>query len=132
VKWEKTQNTKKWLKERLIGCWYGYYKTYHWMRKIYKINLWIAGGIIGVVQQQQQGSTSRASIASRWSAPILSSLILWFNKLLMWDVNYRMLDIRRKEKSLRNDADIWIVFLMYVYSRWTVVLWIAKWWNYSW
>jgi hypothetical protein len=26
--------------------------------------------------------------------------------LLMWDVNYRMLDIRRKEESLRNDADI--------------------------
>jgi hypothetical protein len=32
-------------------------------------------------------------------------------------VNYRMLDIRRKEESLRNNADIWIVFLMYVYSR---------------
>jgi len=26
--------------------------------------------------------------------------------LLMWDVNYRTLDIRRKEESLRNDADI--------------------------
>jgi hypothetical protein len=36
------------------------------MRKIYEINLWIAGGTIGVVQQQQQGSTSRAFIAGRW------------------------------------------------------------------
>ena len=26
--------------------------------------------------------------------------------LLMWDVNYRTLDIRRKEESLHNDADI--------------------------
>jgi len=26
--------------------------------------------------------------------------------LLMWDVNYRMLDIRRKEESLRNDVNI--------------------------
>jgi len=26
--------------------------------------------------------------------------------LLMWDVNYQTLDIRRKEESLRNDADI--------------------------
>jgi hypothetical protein len=26
--------------------------------------------------------------------------------LLMWDVNYWTLDIRRKEESLRNDADI--------------------------
>jgi hypothetical protein len=26
----KTYNIKKWLKGRLIGCWYGYYKTYPW------------------------------------------------------------------------------------------------------
>jgi hypothetical protein len=26
----------------------------------------------------------------------------------------------------------WIVFLMYVYSRWMVVVWIAKWQNYRW
>jgi hypothetical protein len=26
--------------------------------------------------------------------------------LLMWDVNYWTLDIKRKEESLRNDADI--------------------------
>jgi len=34
------------------------------VRKIYKINLGIAEGTTGVVQQQQ-GSTSRASIAGR-------------------------------------------------------------------
>jgi hypothetical protein len=69
----KSENIKKWLKERLIGCWYGYYKTYPWVMKIYEINLWFAGGTTSVVQQQQQGSTNRASIVGRWSAPILSS-----------------------------------------------------------
>jgi len=66
---------KKWLKERFIGCWYGYYKTYPWARKIYEINMWFAGGTTGVVQQQQQqqGRTSWDFIAGRWIAPILSS-----------------------------------------------------------
>ena len=63
---------KKWLKERLIGCWYVYNKTYPWVRRIYEINLWIAGGTTGVVQQQQ-GSTSKAYIAGKWIAPILPS-----------------------------------------------------------
>jgi hypothetical protein len=35
------------------------------MRKIYEINLLFAGGTTSVVQQQQLGSTSRASIADR-------------------------------------------------------------------
>jgi len=47
----KIQNIKKWLKERLISYWYGYYKTYPWVRKIYEINLWFAGGTTGVMQQ---------------------------------------------------------------------------------
>ena len=63
---------KDW-KKRLIGCWYGYYKTYPWVKKIYEINLWFARGTTGVVQQQQQRSTSRAFIAGGWIAPILSS-----------------------------------------------------------
>jgi hypothetical protein len=47
-------------------------------------NLWdepvIAGGTTGVVQQQQQGSTSRASTASRWLSP--SFLITLNNEIL--------------------------------------------------
>jgi len=52
--------------------------------------------------------------------------------LLMWNVNYQMLDIIWKEESCIMMLIFWIVFWMYVYLRWKVVVWIAKWWDYHW
>jgi hypothetical protein len=71
---EKNIKYKEMIEIKTYCCWYGYYKTYPWMRKNYEINMWFAGGTISMVQQQQQqGSTSRFSNAGRWSTPILSS-----------------------------------------------------------
>jgi hypothetical protein len=52
--------------------------------------------------------------------------------LLMWDVNYRTLDIRRNEESLRNDVDILDSILNVCVFKVMVVVWIAKWQNYRW
>jgi len=69
IKYKEINNSKKdmyWLLIWLL-----------WNVSLNEDNLWdmpmITGGITGVVQQQQQGSMSRASTAGRWSAPMLLS-----------------------------------------------------------
>jgi len=48
----------------------------------------------------------------------------------MWITERWILGERRKVCVMM--PIFWIVFWMYVYSRWKVVVWIAKWWNYRW
>jgi len=72
VKWEKHKVLRNdWKKDLLVIDMVIIKHTLE--RGKFMRYLWFAGGTTGVVQQQQQGSTSRASIAGKWFTPMFSS-----------------------------------------------------------
>jgi hypothetical protein len=101
-----SQNIKKLLKERLIGCWYGYNKIYPWVRKNYEINLWIAGE-----GPQAWCSSSRGARVELLLQISESHLYFPVNSMIY----------------LHYQCEMWITEC--VYSRWKLVVWIAKLWN---
>ena len=119
------------MKERPIGCWYGYYKMYPWMRKIYEISLWLQEG---PPKWCNSNRGAQVELLLQVGDPYLYFLVKFHDLICywceMWITECWILCERRKVCVMM--SIFWIVFWMYVYSRWKVVVWIAKWWNYRW
>jgi hypothetical protein len=120
------------LKERPIGYWYGYYKRYHWMRKIYEINLWLQEGPPKWCCNNSKGAW--VELLLQVGDPHIYFLVKFHDLICywceMWITECWILCKRRKVCIMM--SILWKVFWMFVYSRWKVVMWIAKWRNYRW
>jgi hypothetical protein len=120
------------LKERHIDCWYGYYKMYPWMRKIYEINLWLQEGPPEWCCSSSRGA--RIELLLQVGDPHLYFLVKFHDLICYW-CKMRIIEcwiLCERRKVCVMMLIFWKVFWMYVYSRWKVVMWILKWWNYRW
>jgi hypothetical protein len=93
------------LKERPIGYWYGYYKRYHWMRKIYEINLWLQEEPPKWCCNNSKGAW--VELLLQVGDPHLYFLVKFHDLICYWcEMWITECWILCKRKSLRNDVDI--------------------------